>query len=88
MSLESVHSPSVVWSQPVGYLRRRGVTIELEAPPPIESLRAAEGIHWEPRTNIRKCSVGRVRRDLTDAECDALDQWTARVAKAALDALP
>lgn len=71
----SIQSPSVYWCDDRGYLHHAGLTLEIRARPPIESLAAASMIDWCPRLRWARAIVDGERRDLTGDEQRDLLRW-------------
>jgi hypothetical protein len=82
----AIQSPCLWWQDGVGYIRHRGMTLELLEAPPVRSLHQAPAIHWEPRRQQARCIVAGERRALTADECAALMRWVTGVSTAAIDA--
>lgn len=80
----SIQSPSVYWSDGRGYFHHAGLTREIDARPPVESLADASMIDWCPRLNWARCVVAGERRDLTEIEQQDLLRWVSG-ASAVLD---
>lgn len=82
----AIQSPCLWWQDGSGYIRHRGMSLELLETPPIRSLHTASAIHWDPRRDQARCIVDGERRALTPAECSSLMRWVTAVSTAAIDA--